>query len=156
MRFKELSQYKNNILVDIISNENLIKAITNNPEDFLDQPLISDVTSTIYSSIYPYRYVPEVSDQAQTYLTMAFTNYRKLGNQYKSGKIYFYVLCHKSLVKTSYGCLRYDYIAGELDEMFSDERGYGLGKLEFDGMDDISIGNDYVGVVLSYKITDFK
>lgn len=156
MRFKELSEYKNNILIKLITNENLIKALTNNTPDFLDQPLIPDVTTTIYSEIWPYRYVPNISDSAKVYLTMAFTNYKKLGNQYKSGNIYFYVFCHKSLVRTDYGCLRYDYIAEELDTMFSEERGYGLGKLEFASMDDILIGDNYVGVVISYRIVEFK
>ena len=155
-RFKELSEYKNNILIKLISNENLIKALTNNTPDFLDQPLISDTASTIYSEIWPYRYVPDISDSAKTYLTMAFTGYRKLGNQYKSGNIFFYVFCHKSLVRTNYGFLRYDYIAGLVDEMFSEERGFGLGKLEFSSMDDIMINDDYMGISLGYKIVEFK
>lgn len=156
MRFKELSEYKNNILIKIISNENLVKAITNCTEDFLDQPLIDDVTSIIYDSLYPYRYVPQTSTSSKVYLTMAFTDYKKLGTQYKSGKIYFYAFCHKSLVRTSYGCLRYDFIAEELDTMFSEERGYGLGKLEFDSMSDILLNDDYVGISLGYRIVDFK
>jgi len=157
-RFLELSTYKQNIIIAIIANSNIVKAIYNTDSNFIDQSLPSgfDANNLVYQQVFPYRFIPEISEEAKNYLTMSFTNYKKLGNQYKAGYMYFYVLCHKSLVQTDYGCLRYDYILNELDEMFSEERGYGLGKLEFNSMDDISFGDDYVGVSLSYRIVDFK
>lgn len=155
-RFSEIPVYKNNIISKILEDDNLIKALTNITKDFIDQPLISDKNSIIYSNLYPYRYVPETTTDPKVYITMAFTNYRLYGTQFKSGNIYFYALCHKSLMQTDYGCNRCEYIVNKIDSLFQDERGYGLGKLEFNSMNDISVNDEYVGIELGYKLVDFK
>lgn len=156
MRLKELSDYKNKIISAMISNDNLIKAISNNSEDFLDQPIVSDVTSTIYKNIFPYKYIPTTQTQASTYITMSFNNFSSRGREFKVGNIYFYVICHNSLLRTSYGCLRYDYIANQLDEIFNNNENISIGDFQFDSMSDLQVNENYMGCWLCYKAMSFN
>jgi hypothetical protein len=156
MKLKELSVYKNKIVSALISNNDLIKALTNNTEDFLDQPLIPDVTTTIYKNIFPYKIIPIVQNEANSYITMAFTNFNLQGREFKNGTINFYILCHNSLLRTSYGFLRYDYIVNQIDELFNRATDIGIGELKFENMSDFQVGDNYIGCWISYKVLDFN
>ena len=74
----------------------------------------------------------------------------------KTGYITFYIYCHKSLVQTKYLILRYDYLLTRIDTLLSGLRSINngwMGRLEFAGMDDLTVGNsaDFVGVSVTYK-----
>jgi len=156
-RFSELGTNKTTILMKLIENENIVKCLVNNEDNFLDIPLPVDfdVTSLIYDRIYPYRYIPTIQTEAKTFISMAF-GYKPDGITFKNGSIYFYIITHNSLVRTDYGMLRYDMLLNYIDEIFNSSRDIGIGKLPFYGMDDIPINENYSGVYLAYKTTEFN
>jgi len=156
MRLKELSDYKNKIISKIIDNENLVKALSNNTEDFLDQPLISDVTSIIYKNVFPYKYIPSAQETASSYITMAFTNFSPQNREFKVGNIYFYIICHNNLLKTNYGCLRYDYIVNLIDEIFNDTGNISIGDFKFDSMSDFQVDSNHIGCWICYEARSFN
>lgn len=155
--FEELTQYKNNIAMKIIENDNLLKALVNNNTDFLNQSLPAnfDCTSVLYTQVFPYKFIPDVVTDAKTYLTMSFGNYNYTNNEFKSGNVYFYIITHKSLIRTDYG-LRYDYILNQLDLMFNKQYGVGAFNLELGNGGDLSVNENFFGATISYKFTDFQ
>lgn len=155
-RFAELAQYKQDIAIKLISNDNLLKALTNNQINFLDYPAPKDPALLFYKHIYPYKPITSKFNESKAYITMSFVNFKPVNrsHQIKEGDIYFYIICAESLMRTDYG-LRTDYIVNQIDELFNDIRGIGLGKLELGSMSDIQIGDGYLGAVLSYHVTEF-
>jgi len=156
-RFAELGQNKLNILMKLIGNEDIVKCLINNQSNFLDisLPMDFDVTSLIYDSIYPYRFVPQIQTEPKTFITMRF-GYKPNGMTYKNGSIYFYIITHNSLIRTDYGMLRYDFLANKIDELMNSSRDIGLGKLPFYDMDDFIVNENYIGIYLAYKSTEFQ
>ena len=156
-RFAELGQNKLNILMKLIGNEDIVKCLVNNQSNFLDisLPMDFDVTSLIYNSIYPYRFIPQIQTEPKTFITMRF-GYKPNGMTYKNGSIYFYIITHNSLIRTDYGMLRYDFLANKIDELMNSSRDIGLGKLPFYDMDDFIVNENYIGIYLAYKSTEFQ
>jgi hypothetical protein len=156
-RFSELSKNKLTILMKLIEDERIVKCLVNNEQNFLDVSLPSDfnVTSLIYNSIYPYKFIPAIETEPKTYITMSF-RYKPDGITFKNGSIYFYIFTHNSLITTDYGMLRYDFLVNKIDEIFNSSRDIGIGKLPFYEMGDIPINENYSGVYLAYQSTEWQ
>ena len=156
-RFAELGTNKTTILMKLIENQDIVKCLINNENNFLDIPLPVDfnITSLIYSHIYPYKFIPTILTEPSTFITMSF-NYKPYGMTFKNGSIYFYVITHNSLLRTDYGMLRYDFLINKIDEMMNSSRDIGIGKLPLYDMRDIPINENYRGAYLVYKTTELQ
>ena len=99
--------------------------------------------------------MPTAQTEANTFITMKF-GYRPNGITYKNGSIYFYIITHNSLLRTDYGSIRYDMLLGYIDEVFNSSRDLGLGKLPFYEMDEFIVNENYSGVYICYKSTEFQ
>ena len=141
----------------LTTNDNIVKCLVNNESNFLDIPLPIgfDVNSLIFDQIYPWRYVPPVEKLVNTFITMKFS-YKPNGDKFKNGSVYFYIITHNSLMRTDYGSLRYDMLLNYIDEVFSGSRDLGLGKLPFYDMDEFVVNENYSGVYICYKSTEFQ
>src|SRR5690625_1752868 len=144
------------IMESIISHEGICKALNYSEPNFLDQPPIITPSDLITQRIFPYYRVPEATEEASSFILMSFRNYRPVNGYYKSGRINIFAVVHKSLVMTDYGFLRYDYMISEIDKALNHTEDMGIGKLNFSGMDEVFINNDYLGNVITYQPYDFN
>ncbi len=150
----DFTAYKENILFKIIENDNIVQALTNNKPNFLDERIDIDPTSLIYTYIFPYRKSIKTLTEPQSLITMRFANFKPIGNKFRNGDIYFYIISHNSLVATDYG-LRYDFIFDNLDKLFTNSRDIGIGKLELYDVSDLDIDENYMGSFCVFHVTDF-
>lgn len=155
-RFTELGTYKNEILLKLVSDENIVKALGNNTPNFKDLSPISNPNSLIYNNIYPYAYIPEAETDMKTYITIMFNNFKLDKTFYKVGNICFYVFSHFSLMQTNYNVLRTDYILNQIDELFNRTHDLGIGKLQFSRMGDIKVSKYHFGSFIEYKDFSFN
>ena len=154
--FAKLTDYKYNILLRLITNTDLVKALVFNEENFLNHDLGEfNPISLIYSQIFPYQYTINIADEMKTYITMSFGNYKYINNVLKNGLFSLYIFTHKQLMKTDSG-LRTDLILDYVDSMFNQKRGVGSFSLELYSGGDFRVNDDYFGSVISYKFTDFQ
>ena len=90
---------------------------------------------------------------------MAFDNFRPVdkSKEIKSGRIVFFIIVHEDLMVTNKG-LRTDYILYEIDGIFNDLHGIGIGGIELIDAGDFSLGeaSNYMSICVMYKITDFQ
>ena len=156
-RFSELGINKTTILMKLLEREEIVKCLVNNENNFLDVPLPNnfDVTSLVYNSIFPYRFIPSTQTEANTFITMKF-NYKPNGRTFKNGSICFYIISHNSLLRTDYGSLRYDMLINYIDELFNSSEEIGFDKLEFYDMDEFVVNENYSGVYIMYKLKEFQ
>ncbi len=153
-RGTDFTSYKDVLLSKIVQCEDLVQAIANDKPDFLTDKIIIEPTSLIYTNIFPYRKSPKTIVEAQSLITMRFANFKPIGTEFKEGNIYFYIICHNSLLQTNYG-LRYDFIFNELDQLFTQSREIGIGKLELQVVEDLDINDNFTGSVCAFHVTDF-
>lgn len=153
-RGTDFTLYKETILYKIIESENIVQALSNNKTNFLDEKIAIDPTSLIYNNIFPYRLSSKTFTEPKSLITMRFANFKPIGNKFRDGNIYFYIICHNSLIRTDYG-LRYDFIFKEIDDLFTSSRDIGIGKLELFDVSDLDIDENYMGSVCVFHVTDF-
>lgn len=155
-KFAELSEYKNTIIDRLLQSEELTKALKYSENDFLAQPSVDDPSQLIYKNIFPYRFIPEANILKETFITISFRKYRLVNSRFKSGYIYLNVFTHRDLFQTVYGCTRVDYLLTKIDELLNQQRGIGMGKLEFNKMDELTVNDLYQGTYIRFKSTDFN
>ena len=140
----------------LADSTDLCKALYYNEPNFLDQPDIDDTGELFYNNIFPFSRIPELAKEGKSYLTMAFKDYRKVNNGFKSGFIYLHTFTHVNLIRTDHGFLRYDFIISEIDKLMNDQRGIGIGKAEFYKMDEYYVNEQYMGMYVAYKLWEFN
>lgn len=152
------SELKNQIMLRIISNANIVRSLVVDKEDFLNTTptaeqltLINNPELLIRTQLFPHKKVTVKMNSDKVFLTMSFRDFEKKGAQYQYGMIYFHILVPNALEKTNEGS-RYDYIMEKLEEIFCDR---GIGKFEFDSSSDMDIDDNYMGAYVAFRILDF-
>jgi hypothetical protein len=161
---QKITEYKNKVINRIFENKELCKLLYYNEPDALFKPDVENPKKTLmYKSVFPYRFVPDIVDNQQTYLTLGVGRLNnsesgfKVYNDYRTLMIYIYFFTHVDLMRTSVG-VRQDFMLGEIDKLFNR-------KKESIGMGDTPIGyvselwshnNKFGGYATSYNITDLK
>ena len=152
------SELKNQIMLRIINNVNIVKALVVDKEDFLNETptaeqlaIINNPELLIRTQLFPHKKVTVKMNRDKTFLTMSFRDFEKKGVQYQHGMIYFHILVPNEYESTNEGS-RYDYIMEKLEEIFGDR---GIGKFEFFSSSDIDIDDNYMGAFVAFEILDF-
>lgn len=163
-KFNEINSNINKVLMKLVGNQNICKYLYYNSSNPLEQSDISNVSSLLYSLIFPYPTATEIfkdSDGkpiASTVINVLFDNF-KMGSQntkFKNGDLIFIILCHTSLWRLSDTSeLRPFCILQQIDEMFSEQRVIGIGKGEFERCNIVFSDNNYSGYRLIYKDYEF-
>ena len=154
-RFEQIALSKEKFILEMLQDEDLVKCLRHPSSDFLSGD-VGNPADLIYNNIYPTKYVPEVHEDAKSYICMGF-NYKPNktdGRLYTTAYASFYLFCHKSLVRTDYGWTRPDFMLSRIDDFVLGARGEAwLGRMEFDdGGDEILDQNgNYVGVYARYR-----
>lgn len=157
--FESISSDKNDIMALILSDEPLVKCLASPSPNFLDET-VEDKVSLLYQSIFPFRYIPDTQEKNRSYITMKFKYNRvRSGNYWKRGTIYFYMFCHKDIVRTNYGKLRYDFMLQRINHLMNGSRSLScqwLGEAVFEDLDEVIIDDsgNYVGVVATYQVVE--
>lgn len=159
-QFDKIAKYKNNIMLKLTTDTNLIKALVINDEDFLRKELPSEFnpSSLIYNQIFPYQHMIENdAEELKTYICVSFGDYRYINNVFKSGKLTFFIFTYKTLMQTDIGS-RTDYILDQIDSMFNNKENSDIGSftLELNNGGDFNANKNYLGSMVSYKFIDFQ
>lgn len=154
-RFQMTALAKEKFILEMLQDEDLVKCLRHPATNFLEKDT-GNPADLLYRNIYPTKYVPEVHEDAKSYICMGF-NYAPTktdGRYYTFSYVSFYMFCHKSIVRTNYGITRPDFMLTRIDDFVLGARGEEwLGRMEFyDGGDEILDQNgNYVGVYSRYR-----
>jgi hypothetical protein len=150
-KFKLLNDNLYKILHRLVENKNLCKLIYYNDENPLSQSEIANSSKLLFDKIYPYPIAIDPEAEASTFLCLALDDFSLANGGYgiANNKVIFNVLCHNKLWKLK-GALRPFLIMEELDNMFNDVGGIGIGKMQFSGAN-IIYTKDYTGYRVSYE-----
>lgn len=152
-----LRQYKESILEAIISDEELVKAIHNNNEEFLQDP-VEDPAKLLYKQIFPFKWaVPEIPDRKEVYITMTFQVDGMSGGIFNKINFNIFVFVHKDIMRVDNGerfMLRSDFIMEKLEALFHDSRDFGVGRLKLYNTGEVFISTDLPGFFVSFETVD--
>ena len=154
-----INHYIDRILEEIKKNNNLMKLIYDNNADALSPTkpnlTIQQKNSMIYTKIFPFRFIPQISTTACSYLNLGFGNFKEISNTYQAGKIGFYVASHRDLWKMN-GGLRPIFMLEEIKNVAKGLEHLGLGKLKLTNSDEYGYDENFIGYRAIYEIVDFN
>lgn len=154
--FAELNNNMQDILLKLISNENIAKLLYYSNSTPLESPTVSNPIALLDTKIYTQTYIPETDTQI-CMINVWFDDFRKgeKNTQFKCNKIRFSIVCHRDLWQTESG-MRPIMIAHEIDKLFNFKKNIGIGKNYFIKMDYRAVNNLYNSYLIDYEMWDFS
>lgn len=153
--FKKLNKKLIDVCYKLIENQELCKLISVDNTNPLATPDIESPENLIDDRIVPDYTNPETIEDTRTILNIYFDNIKGTSYAYNGMTLCFRILTHGSLKRIEGGSRVYEIVDTLLDS-FDAMTGLGLGGLELDIGKLFVVNKDYQGMVLSFKINEFK
>lgn len=146
----ELFDYKNQLMDDMLTNEGVVKLLSD------DGATIVAPESLMYTQVFPYEFIPDVTEHGQTFICCE-VDIRGVSNKtYLIPALYIWVFTHKSKVRLPSGGIRTDKLASLITDIINGSRMYGLGELSLQSVQRFSPVEDYQGRILTFSAKDFN
>ena len=154
MYLSEFRKYRSSALKQIANNQK-IKSLLLDKDQHVD-----DDMSLVGRYIFPYQFMPGVTEEAKTCITMLLTAPEVYNRSILRMRMIYYIFSHESLLwvpdNDGVMCLRFDLISEEIDKMFNGSDAFGL-KLQLVSRYDGYIPMDnFHGCQLIYETNDFN
>ena len=153
--FLSMEKDTNLIINKMFKNERLKRLLHFTTSDALDRPNIGEDASLalVYNNI---KIVPKlyIDGKVLNYIIINFNNFTPSKNpEFRDNIIEFDIVCHFDQWQLKDFALRPYKIAAEIDSMFNNTHLTGIGELQFLGMTQININDEFGGVCLMYEAT---
>ena len=153
--FLSMEKDTNLIINKMFKNERLKRLLHYTASDALDRPNIGEDASLelVYNNI---KIVPKlyIDGKVLNYIIINFNNFTPSKNpEFRDNIIEFDIICHFDQWQLKDFALRPYKIAAEIDSMFNNAHLTGIGELQFLGMSQININDEFGGVCLMYEAT---
>lgn len=153
--FLSMEKDTNLIINKMFKNERLKRLLHYTTSDALDRPNIGEDASLelVYNNI---KIVPKlyIDGKVLNYIIINFNNFTPSKNpEFRDNIIEFDIICHFDQWQLKDFALRPYKIAAEIDSMFNNTHLTGIGELQFLGMSQININDEFGGVCLMYEAT---
>ena len=158
-----IEDYRTVITNTILSNETIVRVLSNNDENQNDDEFDFDSAceSLLWTHLVPQQYIPDTITETGSYIlydmdeNVLYSRGSTKGT-YTELTLYFWVLTHKDMPKYK-GRLRNDILSRELKKMFNETDGLGVAKNHLIHNSIYNTPNyKYMGRLLAFKITDWS
>lgn len=146
-RSYDVIEYRNKITKALLSNKNIVELLGSN----LDAA--PDVLP--YNRMYPHEFIPETITETKKFLNFELrANIDPRNRTYKDITIWFFVMCHNDVIRTSKG-LWYDRVVCELDNIFGEQNILGVGKTSIVSNIPYKPNNTFTGRLITFTVKEF-
>ena len=140
------------ILNKILGNPRLLRLLYYTSKDALDKPDLNDdqILELLEKNI---KIIPQIKidKEVVNYLVISFNNFIESSNpEFRDNVIEFDIICHLDNWQLKDFQLRPFKIAGELDQMFNNNKFTNIGRLEFLSAQEKVLSDEYAAVCLKY------
>jgi len=146
---QELFDYKNRIMQDLLTNEEIVRLINE------DVPL-DNSGSLVYSQVFPYEYIPDTVERGHTFICIDVDLLSFDSKTFYNPVMYVWEFTHKSKLNLPEGGVRTDKLASEIARTINGSRYYGLGELRLFSVKRFAPIVDYNGKCLTFHAKDFN
>ena len=148
-----VTDYKNNLVKKILSDDIIVKALHYSTPNFISLALPADKTTLTNKNIFPYKHVPGIQEEAETFITMSFrfewdgANKRTLRDM----SMFIYIFTHQRLQKTDYEAIRTDMIADRIEALLQATFCFGVNRVLLKSRYEYNMAeSEYSGCVLQF------
>ena len=111
MQLQEFFDYKNRLMMDLLTNEKIVRLIDDSISD-----LDTAYEKLAYKRVFQYDYIPETIEEAGTYVCFDVDIQKTLNKTYLLPAIYIWIFSHKSVLRLPEGGVRTDTLAFEISK----------------------------------------
>lgn len=146
MQLEEFYEYKNLLMKQLCSNEDIVKLVTCNDD--------ADVPNhgLPYTQFFPYEFIPETVGDGKTFICFDVDVQRVPNKTTYLVVLYVWIFTHKSQLRLpdGGGCIL-DRLAVDVNKMLNGSRYYSLGEFSLDSVERFVPITDYLGRVLTFR-----
>lgn len=146
----ELFDYKNQLMDDLLTNTDIVKLMSD------DGKTEAAPETLMYTQVFPYEFVPDVTEHGQTFICCEVDIKEVLNKTYLVPALYIWVFTHKSKVRLPGGGVRTDKLSSIITSIINGSRMYGLGELNLQSAKRFSPITNYQGRILTFYAKDFN
>jgi len=148
MNLNEFFNYKNTLMKDLLTTDDIVTLIA--------AENISDPGELAYKQIFPYEFVPDTVEAADTYICYDVDVSKSMDSLYYLPTISIWVFTHKSLMRLPEGGVRVDCLCSKICEKLNGSLWYGLGELELYSVKRFAPMTDYQGKCMVFHTKEFS
>lgn len=152
----ELKENRQKILQKLINDLDLCKLVLF--DDTLTSIDDADLQEQLMNqNIFKFPYVPDTQDIMRQFVCFDMDLVSSIQKStYKNLTLYFWVFCHKELVKHRSGYNRSDLIDERIQTLFNGKSFFGIGKLVCTGDRFLQVGQSYFGRRLIFETLELN
>lgn len=150
MQLEEFYDYKNRLVQDLLTNQQIVHLLG---DDIGDQ---ADVKNLVYTQVFPFEYIPDTVEHGRTFICCDVDVQRSVNKTFLLPVIYIWVFSHKSKLRMLEGGVRVDKLVSEIAKTINGSRYYGLGELDLYSVKRFAPITDYQGKVMTFQTTEFN
>ena len=90
MQLEEFFDYKNQLMNDLLTNEEIVRLLAD------DCKPVNDVQDLVYKQVFPYEYIPETIEHGQTFICCDVDIQKSVNKTFLIPVLYIWVFSHKS------------------------------------------------------------
>ena len=147
MQLQEFFDYKNQLMEDLLTNEDIVKLID-------DTVALQNADSLAYTQVFPCEYVPDTVQEGKTYICFDVDVQRAADKTFLSPTLFVWVFTHRSKLRLPEGGVRTDKLCSEICKAINGSRKYGLGELNLYSVKRFAPMTDFQGKVLTFYAKD--
>ncbi len=148
MNLSERIQYKQLVIEQLLSSPAILQALSGESE-----PPSAEVAK---QRIFPYRFTQFPLEAPECCISVDVLAAKSATASIHTNQLYLWICCRKGLI-TGESCeTRADQLAAEADRLLADSADFGIGRLQWEGMQLYEPNPDYSGYVLQYAAPAFS
>ena len=147
MQLEEFFNYKNKLMEEIITDEEIVKLINENVP-------FEEAASLCYTQVFPFEYIPETEQEGRTFVCFDVDVQKQLGRPLYEPSIYVWVFAHKSALRLPEGGVRVDKLCSKICDKLNGSLYYGQGRLDLESTKRFAVMTDYQGKMLVFYARD--
>lgn len=149
MQLQEFFDYKNQLMEDLLTNEDIVRLID-------DTVALQNADGLAYTQVFPCEYVPDTVQNGKTYICFDVDVQRTADKTFLSPTLFVWVFTHRSKLRLPEGGVRTDKLCSEICKAINGSRKYGLGELNLYSVKRFAPMTDFQGKVLTFYAKDFN
>lgn len=149
MQLQEFFDYKNQLMEDLLTNEDIVRLID-------DTVALQNADVLAYTQVFPCEYIPDTVQEGKTYICFDVDVQRTADKTFLSPTLFVWVFTHRSKLRLPEGGVRTDKLCSEICKAINGSRKYGLGELNLYSVKRFAPMTDFQGKVLTFYAKDFN
>ena len=150
MQLQDFYDYKNQLMKDILTNENIVHLLN-------DDIQMEEAGKLAYEQVFPYEYIGETVFDGRTFIMFDVDIQYVPNKTYLIPTLYVWVYAHRSRLRLpDGGGVRTDKICSEICKAINGSRYYTLGELNLYSVKRFAPMTDYNGKCMTFTGKEFN